>query len=393
MKICAFVIVALAGVSYSISVQAQKTVEEKEEGGKTPPGGIVEAGPTEGGEESKVEEQTEEESPEEKVKEKEEDKERKAMELKLFMGNLAKMLVKKCQKFAAAERMIALDMSISSSGHVEHLEVSGSLSLAELDCVQFIVSNSIFPSADYNYKIKYTVTMPSSQAPAAVTVPVGVEPTVEPVESAAREPARPEETGWPGYATKGNVEIGGGLEFYFQRSSFETDRRPAGETEIDSYRLVFSPSVSYFIANIFAFGVGIKTIFDKVGETNNFSFLFYISPALVARLGPSAFFFFDVVLGAAACRPDFEGSGETRVQTHTGGLFHVGALFGLAVSVSRNIVIKTGPAVTYEIGKVSDGADFKAQNILAGFSMGFSFYIPTKKSFREAGKKHRSANP
>jgi hypothetical protein len=95
MKACAFAIVALAGVLYSISVQAQKTVEEKEEGGKTPPGGIVEAGPTEWDEESKVEEQTEEESPEEKAKEKEEDKERKAMELKLFMHDLEKTVVKK----------------------------------------------------------------------------------------------------------------------------------------------------------------------------------------------------------------------------------------------------------------------------------------------------------
>lgn len=38
-------------------------------------------------------------------------------------------------------------------------------------------------------------------------------------------------------------------------------------------------------------------------------------------------------------------------------------------------------------GGDADGGDIEARNILAGFSVSFSFYVPTKKSFAEAAKR------
>lgn len=89
------------------------------------------------------------------------------------------------------------------------------------------------------------------------------------------------------------------------------------------------------------------------------------------------------MLGAAAGRTDLAEPEETI----KGAMFHVGALTGFAVSISKNVVLKTGPAVSFEIGSMSNGGDIKARNILAGFSLSFSFYIPTKKSFMEAAKR------
>ena len=365
------------------SVNAQEATEEKNDGGKVISGDSSGSIPAGEGEESEIGQKAKEENLNEKSRDK--DREVKLIQLKLFMQNMENIIVNKCQKLKATERKVKLDISVNSSGKAYDIKVAGSILPEELKCIESLISNFLFPSADYNYKFNYTITMPSSKTSTAKSAPLNTQHRIEPAKISSRESGQSEEVAWPGYTTKGNVEISGELEFYFQQNSFQPNDNDSSKIEADSYRLAFSPSVSYFFANFFAFGVGTKIIFERISESNNFYFLFYLSPAFVGKIGSTVFLFFNAAMGASARGTDLSVEGKT-IST-SGGFFHIGALLGLAFSVSKNLVIKTGPLVTYEIGISSNGEDFKAQNILAGFSMGFSFYIPTKRSFEEAERK------